>query len=95
MNPPFKCPVCGWLVHCSANAAQISTVHRLGDSLPRGVFGVIHLLARVAMKTFFRTLAILCGLFGAFDLLAAATAYMRDPTVIPGLWLVTAVTSLL
>ena len=46
------------------------------------------------MKILFRTLAILSGLFAGFDLLAAGTAYMRDPATIPGLWLVAAIISL-
>ena len=47
------------------------------------------------MKTFFRALAILSGIFAGFALLTAGTRYMRDPTDIPVLWLETAAISLL
>ena len=46
------------------------------------------------MKTFFRALAILSGIFAGFALLTAGTHYMRDPTDIPVLRLVAAAVSI-
>ena len=45
------------------------------------------------MKTFFRVLAALSGLFAGFDLVEAGVAYARDPSVTPVFWLVTAAIS--
>ena len=45
------------------------------------------------MKTFFRVLAALSGLFAGFDLVEAGVAYAREPSVTPVFWLVTAAIS--
>jgi hypothetical protein len=45
------------------------------------------------MKTFFRVLAALSGLFAGFDLVEAGVAYARDPSVTPVFWLVIAAIS--